>query len=138
MFSAFNTILFENINILSSSYLSQTDVLHNVALCYCVDYYSSTLQKVQNSTGYDSPEEMFRDRDKGQSSNSPGQPSSSVFPPSLYNDSPGSLDSFNTRGSPAGVFGTGLNRQDLREVNFQYLRHVVFKFMSSSDQEVSQ
>ncbi|XP_038045763.1 golgin subfamily A member 1-like [Patiria miniata] len=102
--------------------------------------------KIQNSTGYDSPEEVTRD--KGQSSisaglnkscSSPAFSNSSVGQSPGYSHNSGPTESPNTQASSSlSPHCAGLDRQDVREVNFQYLRHVVFKFMSSTDSEAKQ
>eukprot|EP00057_Strongylocentrotus_purpuratus_P001834 XP_003723292.1 PREDICTED: golgin subfamily A member 1 isoform X1 [Strongylocentrotus purpuratus] len=84
--------------------------------------------KVQTIAGYESPEEALRNNDTQLDKNKLSIPdnnfhgsNSSLTQSTVFTDQDGSLA-----------------RSDLREINFQYLRHVVFTFMSSTDYEAKQ
>ncbi|XP_071487344.1 golgin subfamily A member 1-like [Diadema antillarum] len=90
-----------------------------------------TLQKelkVQTIAGYESPEEALRSAD-------PLPNRSKLTVPE--NNFRGSNNSLQPPASSLELDST-LSRSDFREINFQYLRHVVFKFMSSTDYEAKQ
>ncbi|XP_041481592.1 golgin subfamily A member 1-like isoform X2 [Lytechinus variegatus] len=84
--------------------------------------------KVQTIAGYESPEEALRGNDTQVDKNKLS------IPENNFHGSNSNLTQSTVLPDQDG----GLSRSDFREINFQYLRHVVFTFMSSTDYEAKQ
>ncbi|XP_063966358.1 golgin subfamily A member 1-like [Lytechinus pictus] len=84
--------------------------------------------KVQTIAGYESPEEALRGNDTQVDKNKLSIPANN------FHGSNSNLTQSTVLTDQDG----GLSRSDFREINFQYLRHVVFTFMSSTDYEAKQ